>query len=686
MGKYIGQDISYGLFEKQLIQVANPPATEYDLYHVVPSATSIQVVCERAVLEPYVDYTVLTENGKSTLKIHNIDLTNTGDDSRLSLYVIYLGQKLLIPANTTDDARITNIENNYAQTSYVNTKIDNLVNSAPAVLDTLKELSDALGADPNFATTITNKIAESNLDISNLETRVDNLESDVTLLQSNLTTEIANREQAVLTLDTRVDALESGLTSEETRALAAEADLDTRVDALENASPPVSSLDDLSNVTITSPTNGQVLKYNGSDWINSSDATFSGDYNDLTNKPTIPQAIDDLSDVSVSSATKGQLIAHNGTSFVNTRTLEADDALTVPLIVKGAASQTANYFQIQDSSASNLVTVQPNDNTFTPLVSINSGVTKHGLLIGSGNTSALSADTYSTNIRMNGGGVAHGDIIYCPRATSNGYGHFRFLTTGGVISSTIPSASIGVKAIGVYISNPGEKGVFVKGDAAQTANLIEAQNSSGAVLFSIDKDGSIAAGSVPVARVSGLSTVATSGSYNDLVDQPTIPNPTNPEFKTIKLTNNLDSPKFCSIEENVVLDTQDDSIQEMYRIAIDQNSLYTFDITISAKFHNTSAPALAKGISGKLKFFVIRPLDSLTMIADGLNGSYGGLIKEIEMIGNPDPSYDFNVQIENNIDPNTLAVISSYVKLSIKGEPSEFVWWGANIKYTKLVS
>jgi hypothetical protein len=36
---------------------------------------------------------------------------------------------------------------------YTDTKISGLVNSAPATLDTLKELSDALGADANFATT-----------------------------------------------------------------------------------------------------------------------------------------------------------------------------------------------------------------------------------------------------------------------------------------------------------------------------------------------------------------------------------------------------------------------------------------------------------------------------------------------------------------------------------------------------
>lgn len=46
-----------------------------------------------------------------------------------------------------------------AAQSYADSKISALVNSAPAALDTLKELADALGDDPNFRTTILNAIA-----------------------------------------------------------------------------------------------------------------------------------------------------------------------------------------------------------------------------------------------------------------------------------------------------------------------------------------------------------------------------------------------------------------------------------------------------------------------------------------------------------------------------------------------
>ena len=47
----------------------------------------------------------------------------------------------------------------FATPAQVSTAISNLVNSSPAVLDTLGELATALGNDPNFATTITNSLA-----------------------------------------------------------------------------------------------------------------------------------------------------------------------------------------------------------------------------------------------------------------------------------------------------------------------------------------------------------------------------------------------------------------------------------------------------------------------------------------------------------------------------------------------
>ena len=73
-------------------------------------------------------------------------------------------------ASTTDISEGTNLyytdarvgtyltANSYATQSYVGTQIANLVASAPATLDTLNELSVALGNDPNFATSVATSI------------------------------------------------------------------------------------------------------------------------------------------------------------------------------------------------------------------------------------------------------------------------------------------------------------------------------------------------------------------------------------------------------------------------------------------------------------------------------------------------------------------------------------------------
>ena len=54
----------------------------------------------------------------------------------------------------------TEADGKYATPALVDSKVAALVNSAPATLDTLKELADALGNDANFSTTITSKLGE----------------------------------------------------------------------------------------------------------------------------------------------------------------------------------------------------------------------------------------------------------------------------------------------------------------------------------------------------------------------------------------------------------------------------------------------------------------------------------------------------------------------------------------------
>lgn len=64
----------------------------------------------------------------------------------------------------------------YQTEAQVNAIVENVIGSAPEALDTLEELSKALGSDPNFATTITTELAKK-VDESDL-TAITNAEID----------------------------------------------------------------------------------------------------------------------------------------------------------------------------------------------------------------------------------------------------------------------------------------------------------------------------------------------------------------------------------------------------------------------------------------------------------------------------------------------------------------------------
>jgi hypothetical protein len=80
---------------------------------------------------------------------------NTRDTGYLQNLVTYdASGNIVLPANLTVNGNLL-----VATQSYVTTQINNLINGAPALLDTLDELAAALGDDANFASTITTSIA-----------------------------------------------------------------------------------------------------------------------------------------------------------------------------------------------------------------------------------------------------------------------------------------------------------------------------------------------------------------------------------------------------------------------------------------------------------------------------------------------------------------------------------------------
>lgn len=97
--------------------------------------------------------------------------------------------------------------------AYADSKVAALVNSAPAVLDTLKELADALGGDANFATTVAGQIGSVQTSVNN---EVSARQTAVSAVQANVDAEVSARQAAVSSLQSSLNSEISSRTSGDT--------------------------------------------------------------------------------------------------------------------------------------------------------------------------------------------------------------------------------------------------------------------------------------------------------------------------------------------------------------------------------------------------------------------------------------------------------------------------------------
>ncbi len=80
------------------------------------------------------------------------------------------------------------------------------------------------------------------------------------------------------------------------------------------------SLNDLLGVVITSPTNGQALVYNGTNWVNQTPAAAVSSVFGRTGAVVATEgdySLDQLGDVTITTPTNGQVLSYNGTAWVN---------------------------------------------------------------------------------------------------------------------------------------------------------------------------------------------------------------------------------------------------------------------------------------------------------------------------------------------------------------------------------
>lgn len=117
-----------------------------------------------------------------------------------------------------DDREAGDLASLNSAKAYTNDEIQKLVNGAPQMLDTLKELADALGSDPNFASSIATLITNASTAIATEETRAKAAEKALSdrldIVEphvENLLVDVAAAETNIGNLQTSMSAVQTSL-------------------------------------------------------------------------------------------------------------------------------------------------------------------------------------------------------------------------------------------------------------------------------------------------------------------------------------------------------------------------------------------------------------------------------------------------------------------------------------------
>ena len=319
-----------------------------------------------------------------------------------------------------------------ATTAYVQTELTDLLAGAPGALDTLNELATALGNDANYSTTITTALA-----------------AKLPLAGGTMTGAIAmgtNKITGMGTPTVSTDAATKGY-------------VDGVTVAPSNLTGPITSVGAATSIASQTGTGTKFVVDTSPTIVTPtlSGATTAGTINGTTipSTKTLVVTTDTLAVLAattsaelagvVSDETGSGSLVFGTSPTINTATVTTPSAASIPLITKGAASQTANLQEWQNS-----------------------------------------AGTANTLVRADGS-------IGAPSISNQGGGAAPYLVLGSTVFTLYPNTSTNI-------------GLVVKGAASQTADLQQWQNSAGTVLAKITSAGNITA---PSATLNGSTSGTT---------------------------------------------------------------------------------------------------------------------------------------------------------------------------------
>jgi len=172
-----------------------------------------------------------------------------------------------------------------------------------------------------------------------------------------------------------------------------------------------------------------------------STVAYSGDYNSLSNTPTVPVNIDDLSDVSASGATSGQILKYDGTNWVPSTDLTADSGSGITLADLSVSVQSPGTANLSYDNSTGVFTYTPPNVPSTLLdLGISDGTNGQVLSTdGSGNFSFIDVSSVSgldnvvedTTPQLGGDLDVNGNsILHTLDVTNNGTSAYTFSDAG----------------------------------------------------------------------------------------------------------------------------------------------------------------------------------------------------------------------------------------------------------------
>ena len=190
-----------------------------------------------------------------------------------------------------------------------------------------------------------------------------------------------------------------------------------------------------------------------------------------------------------------QATADNINSGITSFIAKTSYANVKPMIVQGAASQTASLMEWQDSAGTMLANVSSSGQFLTPRLTITNG----GNIVDSAGTTPYFGFGSNQIVIFTRNAAYKGLVIKGMASQTANLQEWQtdagivrsFVTSHGRLGVRLSALASGTESLSVGTLNPTDIGILVKGFASQTAYLQEWQNSAGTMLANVDPSGHI---------------------------------------------------------------------------------------------------------------------------------------------------------------------------------------------------